>query len=190
MRSNLQFFLSQDSVFLNKTDCNLQTVNNNLFYLKEDFSKVYIEFVIVSDNYSLKEGENEIVLYTELEKAPYPCYASWFFPGQVLKVESILKYKYRENRVLLSAETGQKIGGTESFHFDMKIIERIDHFYANNYIFNDLEYTSSYFSSFNKSSISGNKSSQNRENLGSLRSSNNAALKYSDRDLKRPSCTI
>ncbi|MFW9914228.1 MAG: hypothetical protein ACFFGZ_01350 [Candidatus Thorarchaeota archaeon] len=117
METNLQIFLEQDAVFLNETDCKLTVCEARHQYLRKNFSKVVIEFHILSECYQLRSGTNEITLSTELEKAPYPCYSAWFFPGKVLAVESIMTKTIQENRALLRAGTGEQIGNTERFLF-------------------------------------------------------------------------
>jgi hypothetical protein len=117
MEANLQIFLEQDAVFLNETDCKLTVCEARHQYLRGNFSKVVIEFHIRSEYYQLRSGTNEITLSTELEKAPYPCYSAWFFPGRILTAESIMIKAIKENRALLRAGTGEQIGNTERFLF-------------------------------------------------------------------------
>ncbi len=120
METNLQYFLEQDAVFLNKRDCNLQVSEVRQWYLKEDFSKVLVEFIIRSTPYQLCSSTNEIILESELEKAPYPCFSAWFFPGKVLAAESIMATITKENRILLKARTEEWIGGRDEFLFDFR----------------------------------------------------------------------
>ena len=117
MQGNLQTFLEQDAVFLNETDCNLITCETRHYYLKKDFSKVMVEFTVHSRPYKLNTPKNEITLGSELERAPYPCFSAWFFPGTVLTTKCTMTSTVKENRVLLKARTGEWIGGQEKFSF-------------------------------------------------------------------------
>ncbi|MFX0115169.1 MAG: hypothetical protein ACFFB3_11530 [Candidatus Hodarchaeota archaeon] len=120
MSTNLQIYLEQDAVFLNETDCNLQVCEVGYHYLRKDFSKILVEFMIYSKRYKIHLPTNEIKMETELENAPYPCYSVWHFPGEVLAVESRMRNTIKGNRVLLRTTQGEWIGGDErfEFHFD------------------------------------------------------------------------
>lgn len=138
MEKNLQIFLEQDAVFLNGMDCKLTVCEARHHYLKENFSKVLIEFHIRSEYYQLRSGINEITLSSELEKAPYPCYSAWFFPGKLLTAESIMKKTIKENRALLRAATGEQIGNTERFLFHHDKSKISDNLFANSILFPEL----------------------------------------------------
>lgn len=137
METNLQIFLEQDAVCLNETDCKLTVCEARHQYLRENFSKVVIEFHIRSEYYQLRSGTNEITLTSELEKAPYPCYSAWFFPGKVLTAESIMAKTIKGNRVLLRAGTGEQIGNTERFLFHYERTKMPENLFAKSILFSE-----------------------------------------------------
>ncbi|MFQ5978694.1 MAG: hypothetical protein ACE5OZ_11255 [Candidatus Heimdallarchaeota archaeon] len=137
METNLQIFLDQDAVFLNETDCNLQVSEVRQWYLKEDFSKVLVEFVIRSTPYQLCSSPNEITLESELEKAPYPCFSAWFFPGKVLAAKSVMTTIAKENRILLRARTEEWIGGKDEFLFDFRRSITSENLFAKSILFSE-----------------------------------------------------
>ncbi|MHA2231175.1 MAG: hypothetical protein ACXAB4_01620 [Candidatus Hodarchaeales archaeon] len=137
MEANLQIFLDQDAVFLNETDCNLQISEVRQWYLKEDFSKVLVEFVIRSTPYQLCSSPNKITLESELEKAPYPCFSAWFFPGKVLAAKSVMKTITKKNRILLRARTEEWIGGRDEFMFDARRNLASENLFAKSILFSE-----------------------------------------------------
>jgi hypothetical protein len=117
MQENMQYYLDQDKLFINRQELPLHVKSCQINFNDNDYRQPVAKFLIESEDYSLKRGVNTILLIALEERVDYPCLAQWKFPGTVLKVISTMKVKIKGQCVFLEATTGKKVGGNEEFKF-------------------------------------------------------------------------
>lgn len=117
--SNMQSFLSADSIKINNQEIPLIITATKLDFFKNKKTKPILEFTITNNSdFSLVEKSIQtIVLEAEKEILDYPITSSWKFPGKIVSIESQLKHKITGFQVVFQAEQGFEIGGEEILTF-------------------------------------------------------------------------
>ncbi len=118
LTTNMQRFVSQDTVLINGEDIPLGIVDTHIEFHKNKRAEPVNNFSIKNDiPFNLKVGENVINLEADVELLEYPISSVWRFPGKVLTVKSPLRYKISGFNVFLHANATEQIGGKETFIF-------------------------------------------------------------------------
>lgn len=121
IKENMQFFIDQDSFYLNNKLLSFSVEEVRLEYKdKNNYHYPILKFRIKSletINISRKE-KNFIDLDAEIEIAEYPITIHWFAPKKFFEIQSGMKITESEkNRLVLSAEPGMVVGGQEKIAF-------------------------------------------------------------------------
>ena len=115
---NMQSFLSEDSVKINKKKISLTNVSTKLIFNENKKTEPVLEFSISNDKeFVLIDGINIIELETEREILNYPIVSTWLFPGLIQNILSPLHYKINGFKVTFSADPSEFIGGYEKYMF-------------------------------------------------------------------------
>jgi len=122
VQTNLQYWIDQDDLFVNKEKIRMIIQSSTLEFQKKNPVLPFIIFRILSQTYKLSiKGLSEIHLYAKPEKLPYPAISCWKTnTGIISSVESNSYSVISQSRKHLTfyLAEGEIIGGDERIYID------------------------------------------------------------------------
>lgn len=122
VQANLQYWIDQDDLFINKQKVRMIIQSSALEFQKKNPVLPFIIFKILSQSYKLSTKKlNEIHLYAQPEKLPYPAISCWKTSvGIISSVESNSYSVVSHNRKHLTfyLAKGEIIGGDERIYIN------------------------------------------------------------------------
>ena len=118
INDNMQFYLDQDKVLVNHEEKRMKLSEVELKF-KDGLSEYpQLNFMILI-RCKLKEGNNIIEFDMEDEIAPYDFLIKYHFPhgSEIVEVESLLSFKIIDNKLIMTAKKGDRVGGYEKIVF-------------------------------------------------------------------------
>ncbi|WP_287586475.1 hypothetical protein [Candidatus Borrarchaeum sp.] len=118
IKDNMQFYLDQDKVLVNHEEKRMKLSEVELKF-KDGLSEYpQLNFMILI-RCKLKEGNNIIEFDMEDEIAPYDFLIKYHFPhgSEIVEVESLLSFKIIDNKLIMTAKKGDRVGGYEKIVF-------------------------------------------------------------------------
>ncbi len=118
IKQNLQGFIDEDKLFVNKVEVPMFVKTVVLSFKENNPQLPVLTFQINSGSYNLiPKEENCLILDAQQEIAAYKCQAIWNFPGFVKRVISSTRFQINPQQVIFTAHKGQKVGGIEEIYF-------------------------------------------------------------------------
>jgi len=114
IKSNLQYFLDQETILINGEKSRARVIWAKLGLIKVDLP--FVEFIITFRG-RLRRGSNEYVNYYEEEEAEYPYEVTWVMPGRILDIKIHGQVTINKNIVYVKVNRGTKVGGEEKITF-------------------------------------------------------------------------
>lgn len=125
VQENLQHWIDEDDLFVNKEKIRMLIQDTNLYFQQNDPFYPYLLFSISSQYYELHDKKiNEIHLYAKPEKIPYPAISCWeVFIGKIISVESnsFNIISHDKTHVTFYLTKGEIIGGDERIFVNLSL---------------------------------------------------------------------
>lgn len=122
VQANLQYWIDQDDLFVNKQNVRMSILNSTLEFQENNPSLPFIIFEILSQYFKFYIKElNEVHLFAKPEQLPYPAISCWKTQIGVIKsVKSNSYYVINHNKTHLTfyLVEGEFIGGDERIYID------------------------------------------------------------------------
>ncbi|MFX1467005.1 MAG: hypothetical protein ACFFA5_11090, partial [Promethearchaeota archaeon] len=120
IKDNMQYFLDQDRVLVNHEEKRMKLREVELKFKDRLPEYPQLNFMIII-RCKLKEGNNVIEFYMEDEIAPYNFQIKYHFPhgSEIIEVESLLSFKIIDNKIIMAAKKGNRVGGYEKIIFKL-----------------------------------------------------------------------
>lgn len=121
IKDNMQFYLDQDTVLVNYEEKRMKLREVELKFKDGLPEYPQLNFMIII-RCKLQEGNNAIEFYMEDEIAPYDFQIKYHFPygSEIIEVESLLSFKIINNKILMTAKKGDRVGGYEKIVFKIR----------------------------------------------------------------------
>ncbi len=117
IQENLQYWIDQDDLFINKRNIRMIIQSTSLEFQENNPLFPYLVFTILSQPFEFYEEQvNEIHLYAKPEKIPYPAISCWkTLIGKIISVESNSFSIISHDKIYLTfyLAKGEIIGGDE-----------------------------------------------------------------------------
>ncbi|MHA1973065.1 MAG: hypothetical protein ACTSW1_08735 [Candidatus Hodarchaeales archaeon] len=125
IQSNLQLYLDEDDLFVDKLKKRMTVKKTQLYFRSQNKILPSLSFVIISEEYNISSTTKfQVELHTQPEKLPYPAISIWkTHIGKFSNVISKTFHKIENNRrqVGFYMNTGDTIGGIEQFTIEKKV---------------------------------------------------------------------
>jgi len=114
IKDNMQFFLDQDTVLVNYEEKRMKLREVELKF-KDNLPEYPQLNFMITIRCKLLKGINVIEFYMTEEEAPYDFQIKWHFPysSEIIEVETLLSFKITNNKIVMTAKKGERIGGYE-----------------------------------------------------------------------------
>ena len=121
IKDNMQFYLDQDTVLVNHEEKRMKLSEVDLKFKDGLPEYPQLNFMILI-RCKLKDGNNVIEFDMEDEIAPYDFLSKYHFPhgSEIVEVESLLSFKIIENKIIMTAKKGDRVGGYEKIVFNVR----------------------------------------------------------------------
>jgi len=121
IKENMQYYLDQDTVLVNYEEKRMKLSEVELKFKDGLPEYPQLNFMIII-RCKLKEGNNVIEFDMEDELAPYDFQIKYHFPhgSKIVEVESLLSFEIIDNKIIMTAKKGDRVGGYEKIVFKVR----------------------------------------------------------------------